>query len=256
MARFSSAFDIVQVSVPATPVAGRSFLFFQSDGLLYTKNPAGTVSQVGGVATIYAPTGITGATSASRYVGATPAGAPTSGTFAVGDHIVAQNGKMWVCSVAGTPGTWIDVSSNDTTAVHLAGAESISGVKTFTAVPVLPASTVTVANLIATGTPGATTFLRGDGTWSVPAGGGGGAPTVVSITTATTAATNTIYLASGTFNVTVPIAVNTTATIKNTGTGTITVLPASGTIDGSASAVLSPYVSINVVSDGTNVWVI
>ena len=134
-------------------------------------------------------------------------------------------------------------------------AQTISGIKTFTAVPVLPASTVTIANLTATGTPSATTYLRGDGTWSVPAGGGG-APTVVSVTTATTVVTNTIYLASGTYNMTVPITAGLQATIKNSGTGTITVLPASGTIDGGASAVLSPLVSINVVSDGVSVWVI
>lgn len=81
-------------------------------------------------------------------------------------------------------------------------------------------------------------------------------PVIVSVTSATTVATNTIYLANGTFVMTVPVAAGLQATIKNTGTGTITVSPASGTIDGSASAVLSPYVSINVVSDGTNVWVV
>ena len=34
-------------------------------------------------------------------------------------------------------------------------------------------SVVTVAKISATGTPSATTFLRGDGSWSTPAGGGG-----------------------------------------------------------------------------------
>lgn len=42
----------------------------------------------------------------SGYVGGTAAGAPTTGTFAVGDFIVDQTGFMWVCAVAGTPGTW------------------------------------------------------------------------------------------------------------------------------------------------------
>ena len=51
-------------------------------------------------------TGLPGATAGSRYVGGTVAGAPTSGTFAVGDFIVDQSGAMWVCTVAGTPGTW------------------------------------------------------------------------------------------------------------------------------------------------------
>lgn len=34
--------------------------------------------------------------------------------------------------------------------------------------------TVTVSDVSATGTPNSTTYLRGDGTWSTPAGGGGG----------------------------------------------------------------------------------
>ena len=51
-------------------------------------------------------TGLPGATAASRHAGATTSGAPTSGTFAVGDFIVDQSGAMYVCTVAGTPGTW------------------------------------------------------------------------------------------------------------------------------------------------------
>jgi len=51
-------------------------------------------------------TGLPGATAASRHAGATTTGAPTTGTFAVGDFIVDQSGAMYVCTVAGTPGTW------------------------------------------------------------------------------------------------------------------------------------------------------
>ena len=51
-------------------------------------------------------TGLPGATAASRYAGATTSGAPTTGTFAVGDYVVDQTGAMYVCTVAGTPGTW------------------------------------------------------------------------------------------------------------------------------------------------------
>lgn len=57
-------------------------------------------------ATAYKCIGLTGATAASRYVGGTTTGAPSSGTFAVGDFIVAQDGFVWVCTTAGTPGTW------------------------------------------------------------------------------------------------------------------------------------------------------
>jgi len=65
-------------------------------------------------------TGLPGATAASRYAGATTSGAPTTGTFAVGDYVVDQTGKMWVCSVSGTPGTWVQVGSS-TTSVTMGG---------------------------------------------------------------------------------------------------------------------------------------
>ncbi len=55
------------------------------------------------------PAALTGATQAARFVGATTSGAPVSGTFAVGDVVVARDGKVWVCTTLGSPGTWTDV---------------------------------------------------------------------------------------------------------------------------------------------------
>lgn len=46
--------------------------------------------------------------------------------------------------------------------------------------------THTIAQITATGTRDATTYLRGDGTWAVPAGGSGGSVTAANITDATT----------------------------------------------------------------------
>ena len=51
-------------------------------------------------------TGLPGATAGSRYVGGTVAGAPTIGSFLVGDYIVDQTGATWVCITAGSPGVW------------------------------------------------------------------------------------------------------------------------------------------------------
>jgi hypothetical protein len=48
----------------------------------------------------------TGATAASGYVGGTASGAPVSGTFAVGDFAIDQTGIVWICTTAGSPGTW------------------------------------------------------------------------------------------------------------------------------------------------------
>lgn len=58
-----------------------------------------------GLAGPFAPA-ITGASAATRYVGGTASGAPTTGTFAVGDYIIDRTGFVWICTGAGTPGTW------------------------------------------------------------------------------------------------------------------------------------------------------
>ncbi len=63
--------------------------------------------------------GLTGATAASRYVGATTSGAPTTGTFAVGDFVIDQTGKVWVCTTAGTPGTWTQVGGGALTSYSI-----------------------------------------------------------------------------------------------------------------------------------------
>jgi hypothetical protein len=82
------------------------------------------------------PLALTGATAATRYAGGTATGAPTTGTFAVGDYVVDQTGKVWVCTVAGTPGTWVQAAGGgggvDSTAIHQTGNESAAGTKTLT----------------------------------------------------------------------------------------------------------------------------
>lgn len=70
------------------------------------------------------PLGLTGATQATRYVGATASGAPASGTFAIGDFIIDRTGAVYICTVAGSPGTWVTPS---TTVRGLPGAFPESG---------------------------------------------------------------------------------------------------------------------------------
>jgi hypothetical protein len=53
--------------------------------------------------------GLTGATETTRFVGGTSDVAPTSGAFEVGDLVVSRTGKIWVCTVAGSPGTWAGI---------------------------------------------------------------------------------------------------------------------------------------------------
>jgi hypothetical protein len=53
-------------------------------------------------------TGLTGAANATRFVGATTSGKPITGAFLVGDYVIDRsNGQFWVCTVAGSPGTWV-----------------------------------------------------------------------------------------------------------------------------------------------------
>lgn len=54
----------------------------------------------------YQSANLQGAVAATRYAGATVTGAPSAGTFAVGDFVVAQDGVIWTCTAAGSPGTW------------------------------------------------------------------------------------------------------------------------------------------------------
>lgn len=65
------------------------------------------------------PLGLTGATAATRYVGGTASGAPVAGTFAVGDFIIDRTGKVYVCTVAGTPGTWTQVGGSSPTTAFI-----------------------------------------------------------------------------------------------------------------------------------------
>jgi hypothetical protein len=63
-------------------------------------------------ATDFKATGLTGATAGSRFVGGTVNGAPTTGTFQVGDFVIDQTATAWVCTAAGSPGTWWSTISN------------------------------------------------------------------------------------------------------------------------------------------------
>ena len=71
-----------------------------------TSSVAGTFT-----ATALIASGLTGAVAASRYVGAVASVAPTTGTFAVGDYAIGQTGNIFICTSAGTPGTWVTVGS-------------------------------------------------------------------------------------------------------------------------------------------------
>ena len=70
------------------------------------QNPGGEVSTP-----LVTVAGLVGAALASRYVGATASGPPTSGTFAARDFVIDGSGSVHVCTTAGSPGTWRNLST-------------------------------------------------------------------------------------------------------------------------------------------------
>lgn len=75
----------------------------------------------------FKPSGLTGATAATRWVGATASGAPVSGTFVLGDFITDQTGKLWLCTTGGSPGTWAQVSGSGAGGAATTVSNSLSG---------------------------------------------------------------------------------------------------------------------------------
>ena len=87
----------------------------------------------------FAATGLTGAVAATRYVGGTTTGSPSTGTFAVGDFVVTQDAHVIICTVAGTPGTWTDQTG-------ATAASTVTGADAFGAAPVVGVGTLYARN--------------------------------------------------------------------------------------------------------------
>lgn len=81
-------------------------------------------------------TGQTGAVTPTMYVGGTNGGPPSTGTFVVGNWVVDIAGQIYICTVAGTPGTWLQAAAPVIRHVEvtMAGNQTIpSGVATLVA---------------------------------------------------------------------------------------------------------------------------
>ena len=55
---------------------------------------------------------------ASRWMGATEAGAPLTGSYKKGDFIVDVSGSFWICVADGQPGTWVSASGGSGSSVE------------------------------------------------------------------------------------------------------------------------------------------
>ena len=189
--------------------------------------------------------GLTGATAATRYVGGTTNGAPTSGTFAVGDFIVDQTATIWVCLVAGTPGTWWPLIE-----AHMV-SRSATATATANEVTIFTGSTASqTISVIATPIDGATWTIINRSSVPVTAGFGtssmlplGSTSSVTSLVVPVNGAYSFINYAAGQWYMTASNNLANsvgTLSVTNGGTGTATA-PAIGSIPvGSSTSAYTP----------------
>ena len=171
------------------------------------------------------PMALTGATAATRYVGGTASGAPASGAFLAGDFVIDQGGKVWVCTVPGSPGTWVDTSGGG------GGLTSVSGQLTTDMFIVSGATTVLTTPSLATGT----WLINGHVTIKNNAATTQRVPVWVDVGTATATFTGAVEgevfpTASGSAGDEIAVSVNALAAVTVAGTLTVKAF-ASGTTD-------------------------
>jgi hypothetical protein len=111
---------LVAAGSPAIPESGVTNLVAD----LAAKSPLASPTFTGVVTTpALAVSGLTGSVSASRYVGATASGAPTTGAHVAGDWSWALDGHLWFCTANGTPGTWTEIVSGGASPTGAAGGD-------------------------------------------------------------------------------------------------------------------------------------
>jgi hypothetical protein len=201
----------------------------------------------------------------------------TPKTWTTGETITAaelnaiEQGVQGAASTADTANTGLTSKVNSSTyTAGLAGkADLVSGSVPDTQLPARLQDTALRAAFVpqpTTGTASATTYLRGDGSWSTPAGGGSGSglpSTVVNKTTAYTAAAGDFVQADTTtagFTVTLPSApaVGALVAVKKVDAtaNTLTIVPSgTGNIDGDPNATTTTKMAGAVFEHvGADVW--
>lgn len=175
--------DIIGL-VPAAGTGGTvtSIGLTNTDGFLTIQNtPITTAGNIG--VNLFTSGGTPGATTFYRGDGqwAEPPGTGTQVTYTIQSQTNGPNIDIELLDDPSTnPTTVTLIPGNDIALVNTANeitiaSEAVSTVVGGTFINVDSTNTLSpIVNLSATGTPDATSFLRGDNTWAVPGGGGGG----------------------------------------------------------------------------------
>jgi hypothetical protein len=140
---FRPATDVVVLKLQREAVGQTSpmtELLDETGAVLAQWGPDGIVT-----APALAASGLTGAAQASRHVGATVSGHPTVGTFAVGDYVIDRSGAIWICTAAGTPGTWSAGGGGGAGTVTSVGLTDGSGLFIISGSPITASGVINLA---------------------------------------------------------------------------------------------------------------
>ncbi|MFZ2544845.1 MAG: hypothetical protein WAW80_02625 [Candidatus Saccharimonadales bacterium] len=153
----------------------------------------------------------------------------------------------------------ITLPALDGTLVTIAGSETLIN-KTISGGSNI-FSNIGLSSLTTTGTANSTTYLRGDGQWTVVSTGMSRSfiTTSGAYTAGSGANTDYIYIIAGAHSGTLPSAsANTNRyTFKNNHTASVTLTRVGAdTIEGSTSITIAPSSSVDLVSNGTSTWII
>lgn len=179
----------------------------------------------------------------------------------------ATTGKPTIAATGGDADVTLNLTSKGSGTVQANGVDVVttSASQTITSKTISGSSNtlsnIGLSSLSTTGTANSTTYLRGDGQWTAISAGMTRTFTTTSgsYTAGSTANTDYIYIIAGAHAGTLPAASGNTSryTFKNTHTADVTLTRAgTDTIEGSTSITLSPSSSIDLVSNGTNTWII
>ena len=69
--------------------------------------------------------GLPGATAGSRLAGGIAVGPPVAGVFGYLDIVPDGTGAIWVCTAAGSPGTWVQAGVSAPSAEYLTRAFAV-----------------------------------------------------------------------------------------------------------------------------------